>query len=50
VVPFGIANAPPSFMCLMNGMLNKYLNKFVLVFVDNILVYSKNWEEHEEHL
>jgi hypothetical protein len=34
----------------MNNVLNKYLDKFVLVFVDDILVYSKNWEEHEEHL
>jgi hypothetical protein len=37
-------------MCLMNSVLSKYLDKFVLVFVDDILVYSKNREEHEEHL
>jgi len=37
-------------MCLMNSVLNKYLDKFVLVFVDDILVYSKTKEEHEEHL
>ena len=37
-------------MCLMNSVLNKYLDKFVLVFIDDILVYSKNKEEHKEHL
>jgi len=50
VAPFGITNAPTTFMCLMNNILNKYLDKFVLVFVYDILVYSKNKEEHEEHL
>ena len=42
VVPFGIANAPAAFMCLMNSVFNKYLDKFVLVFLDGILVYSRN--------
>ena len=37
-------------MCLMNGVFSNYLDKFVLVFLDDILVYSKNEEEHEEHL
>ena len=50
VVPFGLTNSPATFMCLMNSVLNKYLDNFVLVFVDDILVYSNTREEHEEHL
>ena len=50
VVPFGLTNEPETSMCLMNSVFNRYLDKFVLVFLDDILVYSKNEEEHEEHL
>jgi hypothetical protein len=50
VVPFVLTNEPTTFMCLMNSVLIKYFDKFFLVFMDNILVYSKNREDHEEHL
>jgi hypothetical protein len=50
VVPFGLTNAPTVFMCLMNGILINYLDKFFIVFLDDILIYSKSEEEHEHHL
>jgi hypothetical protein len=50
VVSFGLSNAPVVFMCLMNGVFRDYLDKFVIVFLDDILVYSKSEEEHEKHL
>ncbi|GKE59803.1 retrotransposon protein, putative, ty3-gypsy subclass [Tanacetum coccineum] len=50
VMPFGLTNAPAVFMDLMNRVCNPYLDKFVIVFIDDILVYLKNKKEHEEHL
>jgi hypothetical protein len=50
VVSFGLSNAPVVFMCLMNGVFKNYLDKFVIVFLNDILVYSKSEEEHEQHL
>ena len=49
MVPFGLTNAPATFMCLINSLFSRYLDKFVLVLLDDILVYSKHEEEHEEH-
>ena len=50
VMPFGVTNAPAQFMNMMNALLGEYLDKFVLVFLDNVLIYSANPQDHAEHL
>jgi hypothetical protein len=47
---FGLTNAPAYFMYLMNKVFMEYLDKFVVVFIDDILIFSKTEEEHEKHL
>nr|GFB96124.1 hypothetical protein [Tanacetum cinerariifolium] len=50
VMPFGLTNAPAVFMDLMNRVCKSYLDKFMIVFIDDILIYLKDEKEHEEHL
>jgi hypothetical protein len=49
-MPFGLTNAPAVFMDLMNRVCHPYLDKFVIVFIDDILIYSRSKKEHEQHL
>ena len=50
VLPLGLCNAPSTFLCLMNLVMHGFIDKFVLVYLDDVLVYSDNEDEHEAHL
>jgi len=50
VMSFGFTNAPTPFMDLMNRVFGQFIDRFVIVFIDDILVYSRSIEEHEQHL
>ena len=50
VVPFGLTNALATFMTLMHDIFHEFLDKFAIIYIDDIIIYSKSMEEHEKHL
>ena len=49
-MPFGLTNAPTTFMRLMDDVLRPFTNSFVLIYLDDILIFSRTWEEHMQHI
>ena len=50
VIPFGLKNAPPTFMRMMDDILRSFTNSFVVVYLDDISIYNKTWDEHLQHI
>ena len=49
-MPFGLCNAPATFQSMMNGILHDYVDRFALVYLDDIIIYSQDWQEHKRHV